>query len=98
LAALCRESRSINRVDGNIGSDTGSVANLFAVVQPRRFVLFALTNDDNAVHLHGIECLAHGIDRYAVSGVFVPASHKSGRRQSTCFCHSNEIECKIAVR
>ena len=97
LATLGRQSCSINRVNGNVGGDSRSVADFLAVVEPRRFVLFAFTNDDDAVHLHGVEGLAHGIDGDAIRGVLVAPAHKAGGRQRTGLSHADEVKGEVSV-
>ena len=53
---------------------------LLAVVEHRRLVLLALADDDDAVHLDGVEHVAHGVDGGLVGGDLVAAADPARRR------------------
>jgi hypothetical protein len=64
---------------------------LFADVQHRRFVLFALADHDDAVDVDLAEHLAHGVDRCLIDGIFIaaadelPGYDRSGFRRAKKF-------------
>ncbi len=96
-AAERRECGAVDRVDGNVGYRFASVADVFTVEQHRRFVLFALTNHDDAIHVDGVQEIAHGIDRCAIGSILVTTSHPLGRRQCSGFGHPDQFHRQVAV-
>ena len=68
-----------------------------AVVEHRRFVLLALADDDDAVHRHGVEDGAHGVDGGAVGSVLVAPAHPPRRGQRRRLGDADELEGEVAV-
>ena len=97
-AAEGGQGRAVDRVDGDVGFGVGAIADALAVVEHRRLVLFAFTDDDHAVHRHGSEHVAHGIDRGAVGPFLVTPTHPAGGGHRRRFGDSDQLECEVAVR
>src|SRR5690606_28091992 len=52
----------------------------FADIEHRRFVALAFADDDAALHRHGVERRAHGVDGGLVGGLLIaPAGQLGGR-------------------
>src|SRR3954447_6591417 len=95
--ALGGQRGAVDRVDGDVAVGPVAVADLLAVVEHRRFVLLALTDDDDAVHRHGGDELAHGVGSGCVGAVLVappdpsPCGHRRG------FGDPDQLEGEVAV-
>ena len=78
------QGRAVDRVDGDIDGAAVAVADQLAVVEHRRFVLFALPDDHHAVERQRAEVGANPVDRRLVGGFLVATSlpprcrHRSG--------------------
>ena len=97
-AAEGGQGRAVDRVDGDVGFGVGAIADALSVVEHRRLVLFAFADDDHAVHRHGSEHVAHGVDRRAVGPFFVTPTHPAGSGHRRRFGDSDQLECEVAVR
>jgi hypothetical protein len=73
-------------------------AQAFAIEQHGRFVLLALANDDDAIHLDRIEHQAHGVHGGLVAAFFIAPPHKAPGGQSGGLGHTDQLQCQIAVR
>ena len=93
-----RERGAVDRVDGDVDLRRRAVADALAVVEHRRFVLLALADDDDAVHRHGVEHDAHGVDRGAVGAVLVAAAHPAGGGQRGGLGDPDQLQGEVAVR
>ena len=74
-----------------------AVADLLAVVEHRRLVLLALADDDDAVHRHGVEHEAHGVDGGAVGALLVAAAHPAGGGQRGGLGDPDELQGEVAI-
>jgi hypothetical protein len=71
---------------------------VFPIVEHWGFILLALANDDDAVHLHRVENEAHRIHGGLIRGVFISAADESAGCQRGRLSHTNQIKRKIASR
>ena len=71
------EGCAVNWVDCNVGVWRTAIANALAVVEHWGFVFFAFANNDNAVHAHGVEHVAHGIYCCTIGCVLVTSPYPS---------------------
>jgi len=92
------QGRSLERVDGDVDDGRAAVTDVLTVVEHRRLVLFALADDDDAVHRHGVEQQPHGVHRGAVGGELVTTSDPPGSGQCSRFSDPDQLECEVAVR
>lgn len=91
-------SRAFDRVYCHVHRRAAAVAHRFAVEEHRGFVLRALADDDDAVHVHGGEHQTHGLDGGAISGFFLPAPHPVGGGQRGGFGDADEFEGEVTIR
>ena len=73
-SSKCGECRAIDRIDGDVDPRGRTVPDPFTVVEHRRLVLFAFADDDEAVHRHNGQLVAHGVDGCTVGCLLVAAS------------------------
>ena len=92
-----REAGAVDRVDRDVDSGSGAVADLLAVVQHGRLVLLALADHDGAVHRHRVDHQAHRVDRGAVGRDLVAVADPPSRRQGGGFGDADELQGKVAV-
>ena len=95
--ALGGQRGAVDGVDGDVTVGTVAVADLLAVVEHGRFVLLALADDDDALHRHGGDQLAHRVDRGRVGPVLVTASDPSARGHRSSFGDTDELEGEVAI-
>ena len=67
-------------------------ADFFADVQHRRFIAFAFTNDDDAVHLKRVHGFAHGFDSDFVGFVAVTEAHGTGGGDGSVFDYAQKFQ------
>ena len=91
------EGGALHGIDGDVGLRRCAVADPLAVVEHRRLVLLALADDDDAVHRHGVEDRAHGVDGRAVGAVLVPSAHPPGRGHRRGLGDPDELEGEVAI-
>ena len=96
-AALCHQSRAVNRVNRDVNGRALAVADLFAVEQHRSFVLFALANNNDTVHSHGVDELTHGIDGSAVALFLLTTTDPLTSCQCSGLSNSDELHRKVAI-
>jgi len=96
-SALGRPSAASRVPSSGSTAMSTSGADALAVVEHRRLVLLALADDDDAVHVHGLEDHAHGVDRGLVGGLLVahPDHARGGERGG--LGHAHELEREVAV-
>ena len=63
-----------------------------AVIEHRGLVFLPLADDDDAVHVHGVEEEPHGVDGRLVGGVLVAPAHPARRRQRGGLGGADQIE------
>ncbi len=97
-ASQRRECGSVDRVDCNVGDGLVAVADMFAIEQHRRFVLFALADDDDSIHVDGLQEIAHGVNGGTIGCMLVAAANPFGRRKCRRLGHPNEFHRQVAVR
>jgi hypothetical protein len=95
--ALGGQRRALERVDGDVDGGRRAVADLLAVVEHGRLVLLALADDDDAVHLHGVEDQPHRVDGGAVGGVLVAHADPARGGQGGRLGDADELEREVAV-
>ena len=62
-----------------------------------RLVLFTLTDDDDAVHGHRVQHVAHGIHGGPVGPLLVAPAHPPGGGQRGRLGDPTEVESEVAV-
>jgi hypothetical protein len=83
---------AVDGVHGDVGLGRCAVADALAVEQHRRLVLLALADDHHAVHGHGLEDDAHGVDRGAVGGVLVaPPTQRAAARAAASVTRTSSM-------
>ena len=70
---------------------------MLAVEEHRRLVLLALADDDDAVHVDGVEDEAHGVDGRLVGGLLVAHADEAGGGERGGLGHADELEGEVAV-
>ena len=68
-----------------------------AVEEHRRFVLLALADDDDAIHLDGVQDEAHRIDRCLIGRDLLAAAHPPTGRQRRGLGHAHQVEGKVSI-
>ncbi len=66
-----RHAGTFNRIDGDIYRVAFAGTHFFADIEHRRFIDFALADDDGAVDIDEVKHNAHGVNRCAVGGIFL---------------------------
>ena len=71
-----------------LGRGAGAVADAFAVEQHRCFVFFAFTDDNDAIHIYGVEQVTHRVNRRTIGCIFIATTNplrgsQSGRLSNT---------------
>ena len=89
---------AVDGVDGDVGERRGAVADLLAVEEHGRFVLLALADDDDAVHRHGGQHGAHGLDGGAVGAVLVAPAHPARAGERGGLGDPHQLEGEVAIR
>ena len=97
-AAFCHQTGTVDWVYGDIHGGTLAGAYLFAVKEHGGLILFALTNDNDAVHRYGIDELAHGVDRRAIALILLAAAYPTAGSECCCLGDTNQFHCQVAVR
>mmetsp|Transcript_13816 Transcript_13816/g.35487 ORF Transcript_13816/g.35487 Transcript_13816/m.35487 type:complete len:358 (+) Transcript_13816:367-1440(+) len=97
VAASGGQGGAIQRVDRNVHVREAAVADPLAAVQHRRLVLLALPDHHGAVHLDGVEHLAHHVDRRLIRRVLVPLALPLARRQGRSLRHADDLQCQVAL-
>ncbi len=92
-----RQRRALQRIDGDVHLRRGAVADLLAVVEHRRLVLLALADHDETVHRHGLQHVAHAVDRGLVGRLLIPTSHQRGGGERGRLGHAHELQGEVAV-
>ena len=70
---------------------------MLAVVEHRRIVFLALTDDHKTVEVDGAQERAHGIDRCAIGGQLVPAADVGHRANGGSLGRAHEFHTEVAV-
>jgi hypothetical protein len=70
---------------------------VFAVEQHGRLVFLPFPDDDDALHGHRANELAHGVDRCTVRPDLVPTPHPAARGHGGGFGHPHKLEGEVAV-
>ena len=96
--ALGGQRRALERIDGDVDLGAGAVADLLAVVEHRRFVLLALADHDDAVHVDGVEERAHAVHGGLVGRDLVAAPDLPRRRQRAALGGADDLEREVTVR
>ena len=97
VGAVGGERRPVDRIDGDVDLGHRTVTDPLAVVQHRGFVLLALADHDDPVHLDRAQDRAHGVDGGPIGADLVASTDPSGGGQSGRFGDSDELHCKVAV-
>jgi hypothetical protein len=90
------ERRAVDRVDRDVAGRAAG-ADLLAVEQHGRLVLLALTDHHHALHRHGVEHEAHGVDRGAVGAVLVAPTQPTAGRQRGGLGGPGQVHGEVAV-
>ena len=91
------EPRALERIDRDVDGRWLAVADLLAVEEHRRLVLLPLADDDDAVHRHGVEHVAHRVDRRLVGRVLVAAPDPAPGGERGRLGDADELEREVAV-
>src|SRR5699024_5768913 len=94
---LGHQCRTVDRVDRHVTVRTVAVTDLLAVEQHGRLVLLALTDDDDALHRHGADELAHGVDGGAVAGLLLTVTDPTAGRHGGGLRDPDQFHCQVAV-
>ncbi len=92
---------ALKRIDGNVHfreqrfGCVGGEAHLFADVKHGGFVAFPFADDDGAIHLHRVHCLAHGFHGHFVRLVAVAESHGAGRGNRAVLDHAQKFQAEL---
>ena len=92
------QTRAVDRIDSDVDRSVSAGAEVLAVEKHRSFIFLAFTDDNNAVHVDGVEHVAHRVDSSAISCVFVSAAHQTAGSHSCSFRAAAKLERQIAVR
>ena len=95
--ALAHQRGAVDRVDGEVALRAVAVADLFAVVQHRRLVFFALADDHHAAHRHRVDQLADRVDRRAVAALLVAAAHPAAGGHGAGLGDPDQFHGQVAV-
>lgn len=91
------ESRSIDRIDSDVSHRRTTVANRLAVVEHGGFVLLALADDHEAVHLDASKDMTHGINGRLIGTVLVAPAHPASGSHGSRLCGAYEFESQVAL-
>jgi hypothetical protein len=91
------ERRAVDGVDGDVGLGRSAVTDELAVVEHGRLVLLALADDHDAVHRHGLQDDAHGVDGRPVRPLLVTAAHPARRGQGRRFGDAHQLHREVPV-
>ena len=94
--ALREQRRAVDWVDGDVELGVGAVADDFAVVEHRRFVLLALADYDDAFHGDALQRVAHGVDRGLVDQLLVALAHMNRGSHRSRLGHSYQLHRQVA--
>ena len=72
------ERRALERIECDVDLYALPRADFFADIEHRRFIALAFADDDAALHGHGVERGAHGVDCGLVGGLLVTATYELG--------------------
>ncbi len=97
-AALGHQGGAVHRVDGDVHVGALTGADVLAVEQHRGFVLLALTDDDHAVHLDGVDHGTHSVHGGTVTLVLHAASDPLTGRECGGLGHADQLHREVAVR
>ena len=92
------QPRAVDRVDRDVAVRAGAVTDVLAVEEHGRVVLLALADDDHAVHRHGADQGAHGVDGRAVGAVLVAAADPAAAGQRRRLGDADQLQRQVAVR
>ena len=95
--ALGEQGGAVDRVHGDVGLGRQAVADPLAGVEHRRLVLLALADDDDAVHVDGVQGEAHGVDGGLVGGDLVALAHPAGGREGGGLGDAGQLEGEVPV-
>ena len=93
--AIGQQAGAFHRVHGHVQLRAVAHADLFTVVQHGGVVLFAFTDDHDAVHMQGGKTVAHGVHGGAVTGLLVAAAQPAGRRKRGGFRDANDVKSQV---
>ena len=91
------ERRALQRIDRDVDLGRRAVADALAVVEHRRLVLLALADHDDAVHLDGVQRVAHAVDRGLVGGLLVAFADQRRRGERRGLGDARKLEGEIAI-
>ena len=86
---------ALKRVEGNVDCWTITCADLFTDIQHRRFITFALTDDDSSLEVDRVEGPPHGIDRRLVSGLLIASANHFVSRNCSDLGDANHCVGKV---
>ncbi len=95
--AVRGERRALQRIDRDVDLGRGAVADALAVVEHRRLILLALADHHEAVHLHGLQRVAHAVDGGLVGGQLVAASHERRAGERGGLGDAHELQREVAI-
>ena len=87
-----RHPSTFDGIDGDIHRIALAGAHFFADIEHRRFIDFALADNDGAVDIDEVKHNAHGVNRCAVGGVFIAAAKPFIARQRGGFGDTRKFD------
>ena len=95
--ALGHQGGSVDGVDGEVALGAVAVADLFPVVEHRRFVLLTFADDDDSAHRNRADQLTHGVDGCSVATFLIAATDPASRGERTGLGDAYEFEGEVAI-
>ena len=87
-----RHAGAFDGIDGDIYRIALAGTHFFADIKHRRFIDFALADDDGAVDIDEVKHNAHGVNRCAVGGILIAAAQPFIARQRGGFGDTRKFD------
>ena len=91
-------TRAVNRINSNVHLRPSPRADALTVEQHRGMILLALADDNDRIHLNGIQHQSHRFNRGTVSSDLIAATHLTTGRQCGRLGHAHQFQRQVACR